>query len=41
MKACLYAGDRKDGKNKHVEIQKIDFIGNKTVKTFFSSPNGL
>ena len=38
---CLYAGDmksnRKDEK-KYVEIQKTDFLGNKTVKLFFSSP---
>ena len=38
MKVCLYAGDmnlnRKDEK-KYAEIQKIDFLGNKTVKTFF------
>ena len=42
MKVRLYAGDthlnRKDEK-KYVEIQKFDFLGNKTVKTFFSSPN--
>ena len=42
MKVCLYAGDmninRKDEK-KYVEIQKFDFLGNKTVETFFSSPN--
>ena len=41
MKVRLYAGDmhlnRKDEK-KYVEIQKFDFSGNKTVKTFFSSP---
>ena len=40
MKVHLYAGDmhlnRKDEKKKHVEIQKFDFLGNKTVKTFFS-----
>ena len=34
----LYAGDmhlnRKDEK-KYVEIQNFDFLGNKTVKTFF------
>ena len=38
MKVCLYAGDvhlnRKD-ENKYIEIQKFDFLGNKTVKTFF------
>ena len=38
MKVCLYAGDmhlnRKD-ERKCVEIQKFDFLGNKTVKTFF------
>ena len=38
MKVLLYAGDmhlnRKDGK-KYVKIQKSDFLGNKTVKTFF------
>ena len=43
MKVRLYAGDmhlnRKDEKKKYVEIQKIDFLGNKTVKTFFPSPN--
>ena len=43
MKVRLYAGDmhlnRKDEK-KYVEIQKFDlFLGNKTVKTFFPSPN--
>ena len=36
--SALYAGDihlnRKDEK-KDVEIQKFDFLGNKTVKTFF------
>ena len=49
MKVSLYAGDmhlsRKDEKM-YVEIQKFDFLGNKTVKTFFfvvqmfSSPMG-
>ena len=38
MKVRLYAGDmhlkRKDEK-KYEEIQKFDFLGNKTVKTFF------
>ena len=38
MKMRLYAGDmhlnKKDGK-KYVEIKKFDFLGNKTVKTFF------
>ena len=38
MKVCFYTGDmnlnRKDEK-KYAEIQKIDFLGNKTVKTFF------
>ena len=38
MKVHLYAGDmllnRKDEK-KYVEIQKFEFLGNKTVKTFF------
>ena len=38
MKVLLYARDmhlnRKDEK-KYVEIQKLDFLGNKTVKTFF------
>ena len=42
MKVRLYAGDmhlnRKD-ENKYVEIQKFEFLGNKTVKIFFSSPN--
>ena len=42
MKVCLYAGDmhlkRKDAE-KYVEIQKFDVLGNKTVKTLFSSPN--
>ena len=42
MKVRLYAGDmplnRKDEKL-YVEIQKFDFLVNKTVKTFFSSPN--
>ena len=42
MKMCLYAGDmnlnRKD--EKYVEIQKNEFLGNKTV-IFFSSPNVL
>ena len=37
MKVCLYAGDMhlnsKDEK-KYVEIQKVDFLGNKIVKTF-------
>ena len=32
---CLYAGDMK--MNKYVEIQKFDFLRNKTVKTFFKS----
>ena len=39
MKVCLYAGNmnlnRKDEKKYHVEIQKFDFLGNKTVKTSF------
>ena len=48
MEVRLYAGDmhlnRKDEKM-YVEIQKIDFLGNKTLKTFFlvqmfSSPMG-
>ena len=38
MKVCSYAGDmnlnRKDGK-KYVEVQTLDFLGNKTVKSFF------
>ena len=38
MKVRLYAGDmllnRKDEK-KYVEVQKFDFLGNKTVKPFF------
>ena len=42
MKVRLYARDmhlnRKDDKM-YVEIQKFDILGNKTVKTFFSSPN--
>ena len=44
MTVRLDAGDmllnRKDEK-KYVEIHKFDFLGNKTVKTFFSSPNVL
>ena len=39
MKVRLYAGDmhlkRKDGK-KYVEIQNLIFLGNSTVKAFFS-----
>ena len=43
MKVRLYAGDmhfknRKDEKM-YVEIQKFDFLENKTVRNFFSSPN--
>ena len=42
MKVRLYVGDmhlnRKDEKM-YVKIQTFDFLGNKTVKTFFSSPN--
>ena len=38
MKVWLYAWDinltRKDEKKKYVEIKKIDFLGNKMVKTF-------
>ena len=38
MKVRLYAGDmhlnRKD-ENKYVEIQKFDFLGNKTVESSF------
>ena len=41
MKVRLYAGNinliRKD--EKYVEIEKNDFLGNKTVKTLFSNPN--
>ena len=44
MKVRLYAGElhsnRKDEK-KFVEIQKVDFLGNKTLNTFFSSPDVL
>ena len=40
MKVCLYAGDMNLNKNdekKYVEIpKKIDFLRNKTVRTFFS-----
>ena len=43
MKVRLYAGNmnlyRKD--EKYVEIQTFDFLGNKTVKILFSSPNVL
>ena len=43
MKVCLYAGDmniiRRD--KKYVEKQKFNFLGNKMVKPFFSSPNVL
>ena len=42
MNVYLYAGDMKSNRKdeqKYVEIQKIDFLGNKTVRTFFSSPN--
>ena len=39
MRVRLYAGDtllnRKDENKQYVEIQKFDFLGNKTVKTFF------
>ena len=42
MKVRLYAGgmhlNRKDEK-KYAEIQKFDFLGNKTVNTSFSNPN--
>ena len=34
----LYAGDmhlKRKYEKKYVEIQKFDFLGNKTVKTFF------
>ena len=38
MKVCLYAGDmnlhRKD-ETEYVKIRKFDFLGNKTVTTFF------
>ena len=37
MKVCLYAGDMNLNRNhekKYVEIQKIDFLRNKTVRTF-------
>ena len=38
MKVYLYAGDMnidRKYEKKYVEIQKFDFLGNKTVKTFF------
>ena len=38
MKVRLYAGDmhfNRKAETKYVEIQKFDFLGNKTVKTFF------
>ena len=42
MKVRLYAGDLhlkwKDEKL-YTENTKFDFLGNKTVKTFFSGPN--
>ena len=51
MKVRFYAGDmhlnRKDEKKKNAEIQKIDVLGNNTVKTYFflvqtfSSPMGF
>ena len=46
MKVRLYAGDmllnrKKKIKKKCVETQKFDFLGNKTLKTFFSGPNVL
>ena len=42
MKVRLFAGDmhlKREDEKKYVEIQKFDFLGNKTVKTFFPSPN--
>ena len=33
--------NRKDEKKKYVEIHKNIFLGNKMVKTVFSSPNVL
>ena len=41
MKIFLYAGDMniiRKYEKKYVEIQKFDILGNKTVKTYFSSP---
>ena len=38
MKVCLYEGDmniNRKFENKYVEIQKTDFLGNKTVKKNF------
>ena len=44
MKVRVYAGDMnlnsKDEK-KYVDIQKFDFLGNKTVNYFIPSPNVL
>ena len=44
MKVFLYAGDLNLDKKyeTNVEIQKFDFLGNETLKTFIlSSPNVL